>query len=706
MKKYDKIFPTADEFERRVVTLNEETPQDGYLWDTTYCFLWGRAFAYIELGDYDKAIAQAMRACNEVPAKHQDPFHRVYSLSALALAYALQGDRENALKVAAELEAVGPITDNKYRSLQTELWMELAKTYLALKDYDRALATMQQAKRDEPDAVWKFFGNILTGAAASGINMFAYQQLPKDFMLAKCLMEVGQIQKAKEGYDRILAQPGTSINGDIYWMALFDRGRIAEKEGQLKEAIALYEKAADVIEAQRSTINTEASKIGYIGDKQTIYHHLISALFRDERHAKAFEYVERSKSRALVDMLASKKEFAIHRGDKQEIQAMLDKLDALEKEGRVQETVEKAAGLSQRRSAGSEVKERLKTAAPDLASLLTVSAITLPQIQSHILLDEMLVEFFYQGNDLYAFVVGKDTLQAIRLEGGDIARDIREFRSTLQDPTSERTSEISVKLYDKLMRPLEPYLLQPNLVIVPHGILHYLPFNALSNGQQYLLDRYSLRYLPSASVIVYLGASPAGSPERLMAIGNPDLGARKPPLNYAEHEVRAIAKDFPQATVLVGKGASETVFKSAGAQFSHIHLATHGIFESEDPLHSGLLLAKDDQNDGILNVGELYSLRLGSELVTLSACETGMSAISNGDELVGLARGFLYAGSKSIVASLWSVDDEATAFLMSEFYADLRKTNKRESLRLAQLATKKKYPHPFYWAAFELTGQP
>ena len=114
--------------------------------------------------------------------------------------------------------------------------------------------------------------------------------------------------------------------------------------------------------------------------------------------------------------------------------------------------------------------------------------------------------------------------------------------------------------------------------------------------------------------------------------------------------------------------------------FKYLHIASHGTFNADSPLTSALLLAKDSTNDGTLTVGELYSMRLNADLVTLSACETGLGKIANGDDVVGLTRGFLYAGSRSIVASLWKVDDEATAYLMTRFYSALKSTSKREAL--------------------------
>jgi len=142
-----------------------------------------------------------------------------------------------------------------------------------------------------------------------------------------------------------------------------------------------------------------------------------------------------------------------------------------------------------------------------------------------------------------------------------------------------------------------------------------------------------------------------------------------------------------------------------GGDYYYIHFATHGQFSPDNPLQSALLLSPDARSNGMLTVDKLYSMQLNANLVTLSACETGLSKVANGDELVGLTRGFLYAGASSIVASLWKVDDLATAYLMVRFYRGMQQTDKLDALRKAQLETRKKYPHPYYWSAFQLTGR-
>jgi len=157
--------------------------------------------------------------------------------------------------------------------------------------------------------------------------------------------------------------------------------------------------------------------------------------------------------------------------------------------------------------------------------------------------------------------------------------------------------------------------------------------------------------------------------------------------------------------VLVREQATETAVKEYGGNFRYLHFATHGEFDEEEPLASRLILGPDDSNDGSLTVGEIYDLELDADLVTLSACETGIGQIANGDDVVGLTRGFLYAGSRAVVASLWPVSDQATERLMREFYAGLDRSNARDSLRRAQIGLQQEgLPHPYYWAAFQLTG--
>jgi len=264
----------------------------------------------------------------------------------------------------------------------------------------------------------------------------------------------------------------------------------------------------------------------------------------------------------------------------------------------------------------------------------------------------------------------------------------------------------SMSLYDLLIKPVKPYLTTKRLGIVPHGMLHYLPFAALANNNHFLIEEYSLVYFTSATVYKFCKNKRKRFEGNILAFGNPDLGQASLDIPFALKEVGSIGNLYPGSQILVRVDASEEAFKALSGAYNVLHLASHGIFDADKPLNSALLLSPSDKEDGRLTVSEIFDLELGASLVTLSACQSGMSRIKAGDELMGLPRAFIYAGVPSVVATLWNVSDEATAILMDNFYRNLKVLDKAEALRAAQLELLKKpeSKNPYYWAAFYLTG--
>ncbi len=697
LKNYERLFRCLEAMDAHIrrgevsdmATLSDISAQPA---------IW-RAEAYCDLGAYDKSVAEARSALELIEKKDLKRAFKLQALAVLGLAHALQGDRESASTTVARLEDLG--TAFPYTGLQSDKYNGLARIAVALGDYAKAIKYLEQ---DTPSFLLGFANAISYTRMSSGESIFAYTELPKEFIRNRSLLETSRMEDAKSGFDKLLNRAGTQYNGDIYWMILFDRGRIAEKENKSAEALEYYRKAIDVIERQRSTINTEASKIGFVGDKQAVYGRLIAVLIEQGRAVEAFDYVERSKSRALVDMLAAKKDFAAP--DSAQATLVLAQLDAADLNARVQDSAvpaeEKTAGVRNLQVA----REALQSAAPELSTLVTVSSVPSAELKALVGPDETLIEYYYQGNDLYAFLLDRERLLALRLDATELSSQVQTLRKTLEATESPAWREPARALYARLWQPLEKMITTRNIIVVAHGALHYLPFAALQDAEgKFLLDRYSLRFLPSASVLKFLRPVLQNKDARLLALGNPDLDDPKLDLAFAEGEAKLVASLYPSSRVLLRRDASESNFKKAGGVFSRIHFASHGKFQADEPLKSGLYLAKDADNDGILTVGELYSMNLEADLVTLSACETGLGKIASGDDVVGLARGFLYAGSRSIVASLWSVDDKATATLMQAFYANLASMNKREALRQAQIKAREAFPHPFFWAAFQLTGR-
>jgi CHAT domain-containing protein len=320
-------------------------------------------------------------------------------------------------------------------------------------------------------------------------------------------------------------------------------------------------------------------------------------------------------------------------------------------------------------------------------------------------------------------------------------RRLKAFRDWIERPTSAsewaassggsilpRPDNLALaqELYGILFAPIANKITKARLYLVPHGPLHYIPFQALHDGERFLLERFTLSYLPSATVLKFLkekaGRPPSGPGPLVLA--NPDLGDPEYDLPSAEREATLIRDSYSGAQVYARREATKERAKALAGDFGLLHFATHGSFSVENDLDSSLALAKGGEKDGRLTAREIFALRLQANLVVLSACNTGLSRVSTGDELIGLSRAFLTAGSSNLVASLWEVADDSTALLMGEFYKNLKTLPKAEALRQAQLTLMRaelpqsglrgrtpgeaeqtlKTSSPYFWAPFILIG--
>ena len=685
VRHYDRLFPCLDQLQGKI----DRGDKQLYWFDFSASAKLMRAQAMIELGDFPKAVAFAEEA--ERLTRSGDTYlqFRIYALTAAGLSQALAGDRGAARRYAAELEKVSAdpvVSSDKY--------IGLARIAMALGDYPKALDAI---RRDDAGSGFRAFADLLSGASLAGQSIFTYWQLPKEYIRGKALLETGEVDAARKSYDALLANPGTVQSADLYWLILFDRGTISERDGRRAEAIDLLRRAVDQIETQRASIPTEANKIGFVGDKQRLYLDLVATLIADGRDDMAFEYAERAKARALVDLLASRRRFAGRDRGAPDLGPLLDSLAEADAQAVTQDASNPDAATAARaRSAG--IRDTLTRQAPDLASLVVVSTASLAEVRERLRPDETLIEYYGDAKRLFAFVLDRRRMTVVRLDGQGLTEAIRRFRSKVQNPNNNDFRADSEALYDRLVRPLRA-LIGERLTIVPHGAIHYLPFAALSDGNRYLIETATLRLLPSASVARFLRSDEPPPPQQLLVLANPTYD-----LPGAEAEAKAIAGLWPEARLLLRAEASKDAVRALGGAYRHLHFATHGRFDAGRPLASGLYLAGDPNGAGPLTVDELYGLRLSADLVTLSACETALGDVASGDDVIGLTRGFLYAGAQALVASLWPIADRETTYLMAAFYADLRRLEKSDALRRAQLAARARYPHPFYWAAFQLSG--
>lgn len=694
IKNYSRVMDCLDNFEKALAGHDKRSRLFG-LDDATPTLYQMRAEALIELAQYEQAIIQTERILKWYRDEQSDDNDvLVNALTARSLASALIGKRSDAEKYAAELDAVpmGMLSDHiGAKSLA------MARVNMALGRWQKTLDALAQ---DKTIGLRAFMDNLVSGAFLQGLNNWIWIELPRGFMQTKALFELGRIQDAKIGYDHMLSVPQIKANGEIYWLSLLDRARIAVIENQLKYAAELYTKAADEVELQRASINTEANKIGFVGDKQAIYAGLVDVQLKLGLYEAAFETMERAKSRALVDMLASRPSFIppkqVQFDSVRKFQVLMDRLTQADLDTRQQTEV----SITSRKP--TSPRAFAMELPPAMASLVSVSALNVDEAKKLLGDDEALVVYFAHGVRLYATVMQRGLVSGMEINAVGLDDDIRKLRTGLQ-----KQAKVALQLqalYDRLIAPLKVSLNVKRLTVVAHGSMHYLPFAALNDGNQDLIDRFNLRMLPSASVLKYLRPSETAKLEHMLILGNPDLNNPKDDLPGTQVEAEKLATHFLTDNLLLRKQASKTAFNALAGSASYIHVASHGKFDAAQPLYSALFLAPDAQNDGRLSVSDVYQLRLNAELVTLSACETGLGLVANGDDVIGLTRGFLYAGASAVVASLWQVDDDSTAFLMLRMYEHIQKGNRREALRLAQIETRAKFPNPFDWAGFYLTG--
>ena len=704
LKRYDRLLPCLDQLQALIAKGDKRTRIFG-LDDATPALHLLRAEAFTDLGNYAGARKEANDALVWLRRDNSgDDDMVVNAYAAVAVAVALQGDTTVARQTVELLKGYSVKSD--YRRAKA---MALARAQMAVGAWADVIVTLESS-----DAAFRLdmmLDNLLSGAAFTGRNNWVWTELPRAFMLHKAQAEVGRTDAARTGLDKLLASPELAVNAEIYWQVLVERARVAERDGQPEKALDLYRKARDLVESQRRSIRTEASKIGFAGDKQAIYQGMVRTALKLGNKALALEVAEQAKSRALVDMLATKSDFGIYGQRAGEVAAAFAEFQRLDAEQAIQApdtTAEQRAALAAQLQLAAQ---RLQVLAPQLASLVTSGGIGVERMAAGLGPKETLVGFFGSGAVLYGYTLSGAEVRLYQLDGQGLDDDAGEFVQSVKK-RRRQTRELAEVLYKRLLRPMQASIAGRDLLLVPHGSLHYVPFAALHDGERYLVQGRALRYLPSAMLLGLMPeakavAGAAANPvQRLLILGNPDLGQAALDLPAAQEEAQALQALFSaNSELFIRQAATETLIKDRAFGFSHIHVASHGEFSADAPLESRLRLAADAKNDGVLSVSEIYGLRLNAQMVMLSACETGLGRVSTGDDVVGLTRGFLYAGAQNVIGSLWEVDDDATAQLSRLLYEGMKKgVPVAKALAQAQEQLLIKKPHPFFWAAFLDSG--
>jgi CHAT domain-containing protein len=507
-------------------------------------------------------------------------------------------------------------------------------------------------------------------------------------------------------------------------------GRVQEIRGNLDAAQTSYEAARIELQTILSSLQGEELKISFMQNRQDVYERLIrlrlaanSGVAETER---TFTYVEEAKSRSLRDLifgrlrpyassdskanqydrrvrkLREELSWYYHRIEQEQLSRDVvgtNKIQELQNQAQIREKELQRVFLEIHSSNVSDSRLRISTVVP------------LAEIREGLDEDAVILEFFPAGDGLLAAaVLTTKTLEIFRLgrlsDIGHLLHMLRfqlsrvrlhKARPALFQKTLVKAIQARLhQLYTAIVAPLRDRIQGCNLTIVPHGILHHLPFHALFDGERYLIDDFNVSYAPSASIYALLNTRRLNRSGRCLILGIPDAQAPR-----ILDEVQAVAAAVSDPEVHLGVQATLEVLEQRGPLSRSIHIATHGYFRQDNPLFSSVRLG-----DCYLNVYDLYNLELPVDLLTLSGCGTGLNAVTAGDELLGLARGLLYAGAQSLLLTLWDVDDDSTAMLMT-FYYDLitRRSGKAQALRDAMLKLRETRAHPYYWAPFILIGR-
>lgn len=570
---------------------------------------------------------------------------------------------------------------------------------------------------------------------------------------------LGNFEESTKLYQKAIDLALEFQGGQVLWEAYLESANAYKKHQMYAEALQNYKNSISVIENIRSSINMEEYKATYLGVDKRIeaYQNIIDLLytlnmsFPDKHYdQEAFDYLERAKARAFldslevssvnvsqgIDMKLSNREKEVARDiSKLYTKLLMPELSDDERKTAIEQ-------LKSSEEQYEELKRDIRTTSPAYANLRYPKSLTYKEIERNIL-DSGIAYFCYSiGKEKsYGFVLSERGLKMFPIPSRqDIQNQVIEYRRAISDKEN-RDFRLGKELFKELVLPgLDQEI--KKIIIIPDDVLNMLPFETLITDEKavhWLIQDYSISYAPSISSLRELdqrNGSKGNRPKKdIIAFGDPYYGSNEEDdsgystdlfkdfysaptvsffrLRFSGLETQKISSLFKPAKrdVYLRESASEEQLKSNNlADYKIIHFATHGLIDDKKPARSSIILSldQDPTEDGFLQMREIINLNMHADLVTLSACQTGLGQFIRGEGIEGLSRAFFYAGASSVLMSLWAVNDEATYQLMERFYYHLRSSRSpMNALRIAKLEMINSgvLSHPYYWAGFIISGK-
>jgi CHAT domain-containing protein len=695
-------------------------------------------------GEHSRAIRMLLSTLEDC-RKTGDRYHTALcrlDLSDIYLRLNLSGPAEEMAREASDdFQGLGMGYETGKALVNLALAMSRQNGYaMALKILIKARRTFAKEK----NLAWPFladlYGAIIMTAqgrfqeawalALAANKFFVASPLPDKLVLSYLLLAqlqllMGEVTSAAQFCSLALAVLKQTELPALACQAQQLMGRIEMAAGRPERAYESYQEARRLLEAMRNDLRQDEMKISFMEDKLEIYEGL-AHLCLDSRSIhhnpeQAFQYIEQAKSRSLQDLMSFawiESPSAQESGAQTEAKRLRGEINWFSH--RLAEEQLRAAkaspklhdlqdGIRMREKQLLRLSREMSTPEAEYAGLSLSRPATITSIRDSLPRNALLLEYFQIQDQLLAAVLTHDSLNILpvsRLSTVTALVEHLEFQlskfrlgteyvSMFGDTLLKTVQHHLNALYGALLSPVERELQREHLVIVPHGVLHRLPFQALFDGERYLIDKFTISYAPSGTVHALCHDRPNNSDGAALVMGIHDAAA---PL--IRDEAIALAEIIPKADLLLDADATAAALQSRGAHCRLIHIATHGYYRQDSPMFSGIRLG-----DSILSLYDLYRFKLPVALITLSGCVTGLSTVAGGDELLGLIRGLIFAGAKAALLTLWDVQDRSTLEFMVSFYRYLNDGEvKASALRKAVLDLRQRYLHPYHWAPFSLIG--
>lgn len=622
-----------------------------------YC---GQAVALAEAGEFRQSLRAASKALYlAVDGQNEDLLSLAYRDLAIVMSYAGELAKaelfaREALKHPAQNPAI--VAGPAYKVI-ADVEVRRRRFREAVEAYDQAASV--SSERFKPLVLASLAnalidsGDLLRARAVIATVKLTDRNAALEAQFgrtrARLLLAEGRLPEALQAYQVLATTEGGSDSAYQRLWALEGASNAQLALGNKRAAADELTRALDSLDTVRARFRSEEIKLGLFADFQSLFERAIGLYLDLNDGPRALDASEKSRARAYLD----------------------------------------------------SVRGRAPAASP------TFNASPVAATRSLLAPDERVLEFHSLPDRLAVWVISRDAveLRTVAKSRTQLTEDVEALRYAITNGLGSAIAKADA-IGAEIIAPLGLTAGQ-RLVVVPHGPLHYLPFQALRVGGAYLVERHPIAAVPSLGIAAQLLARGSVARAQLTAFGNPQI-APQYDLPGAQREVTELVGVFSGAASFLGADATKSRFKQVAPDSRMLHVAAHAKADLVDPLHSQILLATENNRQSFLEADEILALDLSKvSLVTLSACDSALGRVASGDEVLGFPRSFLSAGVASMIASLWPVADEATSVLMTTTYQQLHQgIDLQAAMQAGQLAVMRqnRFAHPFFWAPFNVIG--